>query len=132
MSFNMTEWVDMFVKAAKRPMSEEEMLVMMAATLDPEWMPEGVQEDFMYQVISKRAEAMGLNPEPACVLFLSLLLTKPGESSMYCSVFLNRGLDLTMKNLTDLFPDGFPTDAELSELWNLQKLREGNAVDLRN
>ena len=130
MKFDMSTWADEFIAADRRGMSEDEMMVMMAMTLNPDHTPEGVKEDFIYQVVEKRATYLGLNPTPDCLTFLAILVDRPGKSTMYCSVFKAKGLDMTMTNLVKLFPNGFPDDDELQRLWVAQKVEGKNGLDI--
>lgn len=133
MNTDMIKWVDEFVAATRRPMTEDEAMVMMAVLLGPNDTPDGLKEEFLYQVLEKRATAFGLEPDPDALAFLTFLIKSPGESSMWCTVFYARQLKMSMTNLCNLFKDGFPADEELSQLWDRQKQADGkNGVDIWN
>jgi hypothetical protein len=129
--FDMDVWIEYLDKCVKHTMTETEGMVYMSCLLNVEGMPEELKKQFLYQVIEKRAAYLGLNPDPAFVGFLALILKSPGESTMFLSALKYKDLMCNADDCAKLFPDGFPTDVEWSVLWDKQKTPAGqNGLDL--
>lgn len=95
---------------------------------------QGFKEEFSYKIIDKRAALIGLNMTDAVKLMLCMLANTPGIAVMY--VYALRYYQVTeklptisTKELAMLFPLGFPIEAELHRLWDLQKNEHGNLLD---
>lgn len=92
--------------------------------------------DFLLQVMSKRAEVLGIQITDAALAYLMLVfgVSTPGKSSlvMHNLYMANKNLcDLAKQNktlylinlsrLVDVFPDGTVGDEHFSMLWDAQK-----------
>ena len=90
--------------------------------------------EFLYQVIDKRSKHIGLNLNPYVITFLMFLSRSPGTAVMYIyyikSKYVAADIIVDMHGLTMLFPMGFPTEEELSKLWDMQKVGGNNMLDM--
>jgi len=136
-------WVDSFKKAKKEPMNIKLSkifinvnLMEMNKALDMnDSNIELLTKDFMYQIIDKRSEFIGLNLNPYVKIFLTFLSRSPGTAVMYLYYLKSQHIDesiIDMTKLTMLFPMGFPTADELDKLWDEQKVDSNNLLDMLN
>lgn len=82
---------------------------------------------FPYQVLTKRAEFVGLDLSEPAKIFLCCLSNSPGTLVMYVYALrywqlTNDGQPVTASSLASTFPMGFLTDQSLSEMWDAQKV----------
>lgn len=130
-------WNSAFLEAEVEPMDQDAAKTFLSICgKEKTPMPKEIQEMFLVQVISKRAEYLGLPMTPGLIAFLTLLAGSPGTAVMFLTVLkynqLATGTTETygMAALGKLFPMGFPNKEKLGELWDLQKLANGaNMVD---
>ena len=86
---------------------------------------------FPFQVIDKRAEFLKLKISGMVMLFLLDNFTSPSVAVMWVS-FLRyiqekNNLELvTMRDIFEYFPNGFPTNAGLDQKWDAQKNNRGD------
>ena len=136
-------WCKSFEEAKREPMSMELSKIFLNVNLmeinkaielnNPDF--ELLMKDFLYQVIDKRSEYIGLKLNPYTKIFLALLSRSPGTAVMYLYYLKYKHTDdsvMDMTKLTMLFPVGFPPDVELDRLWDEQKVDEKNLLDIIN
>lgn len=135
MDFNIQDWCDQFKALPQEPMSNELttiFLAVMMGNVDREVL----ESMFTYKVIVARSEALGLEMEDSVRDFLACLCKSPGTVTMYLSLLRQEqanGNRITMSFWSDLFPMGYPSEDNLQELWDAQKVAGaplGNALDL--
>ena len=134
-------WVRAFFAVQFPPMTAEATNVFMTCCLSeaaPDFPPERLKAAFPYQVAIKRFEALGVNVSPAVVAFIACVCSNPAQIVMYVMAIkgaylidkVRGGGTFTMDNLAHLFPNGFPTEQQLSEAWDRQKGTEpGSMID---
>ncbi len=64
------------------------------------------------------------------VAFLTYLSGKPGTAVMYLAAIQSKYDELTMENIAYSFPNGFLSEGDLSELWEAQKVKSQNLLDM--
>lgn len=122
--FNLESWSNDFFAQAKTPMTQQQSQVFMNMFLsegDEQFTIPEVENSFMYQVIDKRAEFMGLELTKPTKMFLMFLSESPGTAVMYLSAIRQKTNQVSMETLTTLFPVGFVSNEVLDELWDKQK-----------
>lgn len=84
-----------------------------------------MSNDFLWQVISKRADLYKLKYTVPMLVFVRFLCSNPGTAVMWVHALkrleLKQGVTVNMEVLAHAFPMGFPTDAALHKLWDEQK-----------
>jgi len=100
---------------------------------------EGLEEPdhFCFQVMSKRLQASGQKVQLPTMLFLASLCQTPGDAVMWaytlCDIAERLNVEFVgLHELTQMFPDGFPTDTARLACWDAQKDSNapiGNAMD---
>ena len=127
MAFEINKWADEFFSQKQHPMSDQESRLMIAATMGGVGSTsDEVKALFQYQLGAKRAEVMGLAFQDNAMAFLSLMCETPGAIVMYLSAFRAKGIPVTMSEIVNQFPMGFPSKESLSQMWDKQK---GETVD---
>lgn len=122
------------------PMSENdtEILCMLLMSNNRNPVIPQEQKPFLYQLIEKRLEVVlkfKIN-DSRLILFLMQVTETPGKAVMmlwylqwWCHTKNMTELDLDTF-CRDIFPMGFPSDEDLSKVWNEQKIiGAGNLVD---
>ena len=122
--FNLESWSNEFFAQAKTPMTQQQSQVFMNMFLSEGHkqfsIPE-IESSFMYQVIDKRSEFMGLELSKPTKMFLMFLSESPGTAVMYLSAIRQKTNQANMETLTTLFPSGFVSNEMLESLWDKQK-----------
>ena len=127
MAFEINKWAEEFFSQKQHPMSDQESRLMIAATMGGVGSTsDEVKALFQYQLGAKRAELMGLAFQDNAMAFLSLMCETPGAIVMYLSAFRAKGIPVTMSEIVNQFPMGFPSKESLSQMWGKQK---GQTVD---
>jgi len=127
-------WVDSFKKAIREPMSMELSKIFINVNL-MEMNEDGkpLTKEFLYQVIDKRSEYIGIKLNTYVKIFLMCIVRSPGAAVMYLYYLKsqhNDGSIIDMTKLTRLFPMGFLTADELDRLWDEQKVDGKNLLDM--
>lgn len=131
--FNINTWSDNFFSKLNSEMDKELTeifirLLMLEKEEDMKGNP--FKNEFLYQVISKRAESIGLKINEQTIVFLMYLCKTPGSAIMYLYALRTKIKELTMEKLTLTCPNGFVSEKDLSELWDMQKgINNGEKVD---
>lgn len=122
--FNMQSWSDKFVSNAKTPMSHELSKIFMQMTLadsQANFTIEKIKKEFIYQIIDKRAEFIGLKLSEAAKIFLMFMAVSPGNCVMYLYALRKNYKTVTMSEITNLFPMGYLSEESLGNMWDSQK-----------
>ncbi len=139
-----SEWVAEFKKLPQHAMDDQVARIFMAMSIaEMSGNLNGLDEMeqlFLCRVISTRAQTINLSISRHAVVFLSFLTRNPGAAVMYLYFLRNEqrknNTNVSMDVITNLFPDGFPSDDELQDMWNKQKIevggRECNLLDFVN
>jgi hypothetical protein len=111
-------WADEYLAGEQIPMSEElshAFLSIHMLKLQDKGLPTSLMESFMFQVIHKRAVFLGLKPNQYAVALIACICSSPGSAVSYAAK------ELTLENITNIFPMGYPSDAFMSYMWDKQK-----------
>ena len=122
-------WCDMFLAAPTEPMTKEQTNVFMTVLLmekEASPIPPDLNEDFFFQVATKRAEFIGLKITPYTVAMICMLSGSVGDVVMFITAMaryaqLNGNCEVTTNELAHAFPMGFPTKDTKHILWDSQK-----------
>jgi hypothetical protein len=118
-----------FEELKKHKMDDETSKLMIQLTLAP--IPDNDEEmngQFLCQIVTKRFEALGYTMDIKTKLFLAVLTGSPGTAVMYCHYLAYFCKTHKISHLTfsdfcmQAFPWGFPSDEDLSKLWDEQKV----------
>jgi hypothetical protein len=134
-------WAIEFISALTIPMDTQTTKVFLMCCLaesQKKELPQELKEEFMYKVIDKHAQFIGLTMTEPVKMMLCVLCNSPGTAVMY--VYALRYLQvnaklaaITTEDLAGVFAYGFPTESELERLWDLQKdSGGGNLLDKIN
>lgn len=135
------DWVAEFDKVVENcePTSEYIMRIILGlAAMEHdkiEISPE-MQNDFGYKVASKRSEFVGLPLNPYAVILLCSLCDTPGEMVMYIYYIRAKSkngigtVTLTVRDIVRMFIKGFPSKTDLNTLWDKQKVKGLNLLDM--
>jgi hypothetical protein len=132
----MKAWIQEFFQKANTPMDNEtsqifmKMLFLEASPNDVNLQP--FQSQFLYQVIEKRAEHIGLNLSVPAKIFLMFLTKSPGSAVMYLYAIRSKTNIASMQTIASLFPVGFVAEHEMEKLWDKQKGHTYNDKNVDN
>lgn len=126
-------WAREFLRLPCPPMSLELTNAFMTCCMSEaaaDFPPERLKAAFPYQVAIKRFEALGVNVAPSVVAFIACACSNPAQIVMYVMAIkgayvigrVQGGGTFNMDNLANLFPNGFPSETQLREAWEKQKL----------
>ena len=122
--FNMQSWSDKFVSNAKTPMSHELSKIFMQMAFsegDDNFSIEDIKKEFLYQIIDKRAEFIGLTLSEPAKIFLMFMTKSPGTAVMYLYALRQSFKNVGMNEITNLFPMGYLSEESLGNMWDSQK-----------
>lgn len=123
-----------FFKFQPVPMTEQQskcMINLIFLEKDGKIPDEG-KATFEFKVTKSRADYLGLEITDAAVMMLAVMCTSPGEIVMYLVAIRSKTNTLDIEKLTHIFPIGFPSHTHLSNIWDMQKTKNGNFVDTVN
>lgn len=129
------EWCTEFNEAEVEPMSDnlsKAFLITAMAEMRNGAVPSSLEKSFIYQVLDKRAEFIGLKLNKYAKVLLTLIADRPGTIVMYLCYLKSKqdpGTEFTCEQLARTFPMGFPTDKALEKLWDSQKVGGDNLLD---
>ena len=107
--------------------SETFLMCSMSEQQNGPGLPEGKEEPQFasYQILSNRLEWAQVEVSFWVKLFLSTLCSSPGNCVLYAyacaDIYHRQGRSVTMTELANAFPMGFPTDKALQDCWEAQK-----------
>lgn len=118
-----------FEELKKHRMDDEasKMLIQLSFAPIPED-DEEINKQFLCKVISARFAALGYTMDIKTKLFIAYLTGSPGMAVMYCHylAYYCKKNNISHLNFTDfcmnVFPWGFPSEEDLSKLWDEQKV----------
>lgn len=122
--FNMQYWANEFISKAKEPMNKQMshiFLQMMMAEGENNFSLEQLKGEFMYQIIDKRAEYIGLQLSEPVKVFLMFMTRSPGTAVMYLYALRTKVKKANMQNLAEIFPMGYLNELDLETMWDKQK-----------
>ena len=119
------------VEATKRPMTNEECLVVLSAMARKD--NEDLKDMFNLKVFSSRAKHHKVDITDQASVALAFLADRVGTVVMYVAVakYLNDSLgrQVNIFDVMDIFEGSLPTDDALHEIWDNQKINDGNGSD---
>lgn len=130
------KWCAQFDKCKNEPMSDGLSNVFIKLTMlemENGGIPPELKTQFLYNVIEKRAEYIGLKLNEYVKAFLTCLVNTPGGAVMYLYYLKSKIKTeevITILDISKIFPMGFPSDSESHELWDLQKVEGNNLLDM--
>lgn len=123
-------FAEKFKNIPTNPMEDKTAEILISLTIAPiQEDDEEINKHFLCQVIEKRFKALGYTMNIKCKLFLAYLTNSPGMAVMYCHYLAywckqNNIQHLTLDELCmNIFPMGFPSENDLSVLWDEQKVK---------
>lgn len=132
------EWAKEFERCKKRQLSNEEVSMVISASLNEEQINkdkevldllEGKPQPSIATVLYKRINTLGSYKITPTVALLSEIVVKNfGDSTMLCAYMQYKAYQLGVKIINveifcrDIIPFGIPTNEEFQRLWDLQKL----------
>lgn len=122
--FNIQDWSKKFIALGKEPMNEQLSMVFMNMMLqdnDKNFEAPELQEQFLYQVINKRAQYMGMEISVPAIIFLMFLTQSPGSAIMYLSAIRSQTKIVNMNVIANIFPMGFVSAKDIEIMWDDQK-----------
>ena len=123
-------WADAFLKLPQVEMSEHHTKAFLACYMSDQSkgsvVTEAIRGNFPYQVLDKRMAYIGLKATDNVKAFISSLACNVGTVVMYAYALKylaqKRGVEvLTMEDIVQGFPFGFPDQDSLQKQWGAQK-----------
>jgi len=112
------------------------MVLLMAKPAQIESMENDVCAVFLYRVIAKRVEVLGIRVETAVMIFIMFASSSPADAVMFIHSLWMRAretdptVEITLADFCKMYAEGFPNGAAKLEAWNAQKTPEGiNLLD---
>jgi len=129
------EWCTKFDSVKREQMPDElskNFMYLILLENDKKEIPLVLKERFLYQVIEKRSNVIGLKINQYVTMMLNFLSKSPGEAIMYVYYLKSKlkNNELNMTSLTFTFPEGFPSESSLESLWRSQKIGGENLLDM--
>lgn len=122
--FDMQSWASEFVSKATQPLDKMANNVfnqMIIAEGESAFSLEQLKNEFMYQIIDKRAQYIGLEMSEPAKVFLMFMSRNPGSAVMYLYAIRTYMKRVTMQDLARVFPMGYLNESSLEEMWDKQK-----------
>lgn len=134
--FSFHQWADNFLNQPTTPLNDKDSRFFMLLVMEEQKENSALThadfaQDPFLQLVSKRAEHLGLHLSAPATLFLAHITRgNPGNAVMYLSTIRSRFSEVSMTNLAQLFPKGWPNEDALSKMWDEQKgFKHGEKVD---
>lgn len=107
------------------------LVLLMAKPAQIDSMENDVSAAFLYRVIAKRVEALGLRVETSVMIFIMFASSGPGDAVMFIhSLWVraqeNPEVEITLEDFCKMYAEGFPNKASMSEAWEAQKSSDGH------
>jgi hypothetical protein len=122
--------------AKQHPMTAEQTKLFMQMTfMDRDFNAEPKEGlGLAFKIIQKRLNAHNVEVETRVKLFISTLCNTPAVAVMYCAAIKalyerNGKKKVTFNDFTDGFAMGFPSDESMLEIWDRQKVYDGQWPD---
>lgn len=140
-NFNITDWVDEFFSFVEKKENQQQMedhghIIFNLAFMEAanKEVPQEIKDTFIFQVIKKRAEAVGLNCNDYVITMLTTLCSTPAHAVMWTLAFRH------LQDAEEIFPgkkpllnihaftavtQGFiPSEEFMYKMWDAQKNRD--------
>lgn len=112
-----------------RPMSPQESRNLIFCTMGERngtEVPQDIQKAFTFQVFNMRANSLDLKITPWAAVMVASLCDSPGKAVMYAHILAHRAREqklelFTLMDVVTTFPNGFPKEDILNEVWDSQK-----------
>ena len=140
----LNSWYELFerkIALSSEPMADDVSHLFIALCLGENkkrfTVPDELTDSFLFKMLTKRAEFIGVRLHQSTAFFLSCICSTPGDAVMYLT-FLRMYMHkqnasdafVDMHRLTHIFPIGFLSKAALDELWIFQKVEGANLLDM--
>lgn len=122
--FDLRAWTEEFISKANTPMNQDVSYMFMQMLLSEDnqsFTIEPVKNEFLFQMIEKRAEHIGLELSNPSKVFLMMLTRSPGTAVMYLYAIRSKVNKANMQDLANIFPMGYLSETELGKMWDKQK-----------
>lgn len=122
--FDLRAWTEEFISKANTPMNQDVSYMFMQMLLSEDsqsFTTEPVKNEFLFQMIEKRAEHIGLELSNPAKVFLMILTRSPGTAVMYLYAIRSKVNKANMQDLANIFPMGYLSETELQKMWDKQK-----------
>jgi hypothetical protein len=123
--FDINAWSDEFFKQPTERLSEQMSRIFLDMSLNEEKQQKinipAIQTQFLYQVIEKRAQHIGLKLSEHAKMFLMFQSKSPGTAVMYLYALRSKVTSVDMGTLAQMFPMGFLKEEGLEKMWDKQK-----------
>lgn len=122
--FDMTLWTKEFVSLAKQSFNKEQsglFINMFCAEREKFFEIKEVKSQFIYQIIDKRANYIGLTLSEPLKIMLMYLAPSPGSVIMYLYALRQNYTKATMIEFSKLFPSGILSEENMEIMWDKQK-----------
>lgn len=126
------KWRTAFESQKQKPMEAdigELLLACVTGEKESIPMPDEFKTEYLFSLVTKRANMIGLKISDPLCLFLSFLCSTPADAVMYLYALRARTEEASIHSLCEMFPDGFPSEESMQAVWDLQKISKGNLLD---
>ena len=133
------DWYKTFMGSKTQPMTKDVSMIFIGSMMlelqgqvqkDPE-----LSTFFVYKLLDKRAEFCGLDISEPAKEVLCAISGNPGTVVMYLYALrywqlTNYNKQITLAQLAEIFPIGFPTEDALHTAWDAQKVADGRGIKI--
>lgn len=134
-----TEWCEKFLSTPTERISDElhrllSTLWMMENNKDQEFL-KAMSESFIFRVVNSRASHIGLKIDEWTKANLAAICRVPGVAVMYVHALkhwqlINDDREIDVDQFVQIFNEGFPSNEDLMNLWDDQKIDGNNMLDM--
>jgi hypothetical protein len=116
------KWAADFFNSPKEPINPELSQVFMACLISGDKpIPDEIRKEFLFQVIERRVEHIGLTMTDWEKVFIMYLTKSPGSAIMYLYALRSVSTESNMQDLANKFPMGFLSEFQMKKMWEEQK-----------
>lgn len=86
------------------------------------------EKSLAFKIIKSRLLGLGYEPDVTLLMFMSTMVDNPGSAVMYAHYLAYKGKKHSVRKIDiqfmceRVFPIGFPTDEDMSKVWDMQKV----------
>jgi hypothetical protein len=120
-----TKWCDIFYAAPRVPETFEARMNFLICTeheQEDSTVPPDISSTFLFQILSSRAEFIGLKLTPWACVYLTMAASRPGEAVMLVTYLRSRATAMGVEEVADAL-HGIPTEEGFKHCWDAQKGR---------
>lgn len=120
-----------FEKTKKNPMDKDtsEILMKLIMSKNSSYQIPEKDKPFLYKLLEKRIEVLhSFEVDDRVLLFLCCICRSAGVGVMYCWYLQYQSKrkntkEISLETFCEIFPMGFPSEDDLSRLWDAQKVK---------